>query len=145
MGANPHDQRQYLWPLRRDDASSFWQSTMRLELPPPLVVTTRHQHLVEAHRWLAIVSNCLPCLYNCSTLFECELFCQPCCISKDIILSTSRLCASLIAPRWALEWVIYSYFDTRLFNRLGVAGAVLQSPPSVINWLTDSWFVEISS
>ena len=32
-----------------------------------------------------------------------------------------------------------------IINRPGVAGAVLQTPLSLINSLTDSWFVEISS
>ena len=32
-----------------------------------------------------------------------------------------------------------------LINRPGVAWAVLQTPPLLINWLTDWWFFEISS
>ena len=39
----------------------------------------------------------------------------------------------------------YTGFACKVFNRPGVAGAVLQTPPSLINRFIDSSFVEISS
>ena len=58
-----------------------------------------------------------------------------------LILFFSPQLRSALEPESLLKLILY--FD--MFNRPGAAGAVLQTPLSLINWLIESSFVEISS
>ena len=69
-----------------------------------------------------------------------------CCYNLlNIILRSSVFFFKMLLEH-KTRWVLSLYIpENEIINRPGVAGAVLQSPPSLINSFSDSWFVEISS